>query len=450
MDDRTTTLIDRLRREPVPIHWSDVEARADHAPGVEIDLIRPPRPHATGRRRALAAAAILAVIAAAAAVVDSRHEPVSRVATEPPVVVQPEPEPGKDPVVLPDIGSNRNGAVTVWTGSTYLVWGGQTGGDGSETSTGWRFTPSTGATEPLAAAPLPPTWSPAGVWTGDELIVCCGHAVDSDEAVPASHAAAYNPATNRWRTIAEPPTGALSTVVGSAWTGTEVLVVVQLGNPASYDFSDDGLGLFAYDPATDAWSERAKPTGGDRFGEAVWTGEALVLWFHRAPGTDAGVSYDPSTDTWSDLPLLPTDAPTYEGSVAYAGGQLVAFGGDYNDDTLTIGYRLRPGDDAWRSMAPAPIPPIQWYEGTPGSQTLAASGDGDRVIVYPTNGYERGAGGVAGAPPNLLVYDPAADTWTERDPLGTGPAPFAPDLTVAGELVLWPNLDDPVAQDLSS
>jgi hypothetical protein len=444
MDDRTTALIDRLHREPVPVRWADVEARRDRAGGDEVHPeLRASRP--SSRRWALAAAMCLVAVVVAAAALAVRDEPASRVATVPSTVA----EPGPEPVVLPDSGFARGGAATVWTGSTYLVWGGQLMNDGSETNTGWRFTPATGATEPLAPSPLPPSWSHAGVWTGEELIVCCGNPPASEETAAAPRAAAYDPEADTWRPIAEPPAKALSTVIGAAWTGIEVLVVVQLGDPASYDYGDEGLGLFAYDPAADIWEERAKPTGGDRFGESVWTGQQLVLWFQRAPGWDGGVSYDPATDTWSDLPLLPSDAPVHDGSATFAAGQLVVFGLDGRDETRTVGHRLRPGDTEWRPMAPAPIPPIEWYEGTPGSQTILADGTGERVVVYPTHGFERGGGGATSPPPNLLAYDPEQDTWTELGPLVTG-APFAPDLTAAGDLILLPDLDDTIGLDLSS
>lgn len=467
MTDRLTTAVDALDRVPVPMSWSDVQRRLDQDGSASDDgVTRLPDPvpsrdgvtHAIGWRRGFLVAVVVVLIAGVTAIVawpTDGDDPV-RTGPGPTTLTAPDPAPTTRPTATstpaedvtattqPAEGTGWGSAVEVWTGSEYLVWSGQVGGDGRGRADGWRFDPATGTTRDIPIAPIAPRDSAAGVWTGTTLLVCCGNAVGEGPAYDTVSAAAYDPAADTWQPVAPPPAGAAGYTVGAAWSGSEMLVVVQLGDPGAEAFGNKGLGLYAYDPVTDTWDERAKPIWGDRFGEVVWTGDRLVIWSQRAPGVDGGVVYDPAADRWSWLPELPKDAPVYYGSAAWVDGQLVVFGQNGNDETTTVGYRLRLGDVAWRRMAVAPLPPIEWYDGTPGSQTLATDEATGRVIVYPTHGYESGGGGVEGVPPPpLLAYDPEADAWTKLGDLGG--SPYEPDLIVGGDVVLTPDRADPEA-----
>ena len=200
------------------------------------------------------------------------------------------------------------------------------------------------------------------------------------------------------------------------------------------------------------WTRRADPPFGDRLSQSAWGDGRLVIWgasphtVHDPDGLvsgyDWGAGYEPGSDRWTMLPDQPTDAPITTGSPAFVGDQLIVWGSDATDATRTAGYRLRLGDRAWRTMAPAPIAPIEWFEGTPGSQTLAPDPAQRRLVVYPTHGSEHGGRAAGSPPPDILTYDPVADRWGML-----GPAPidwFAPDLTVGGGQVLVPMWDDPI------
>ncbi len=456
MADRLTAALDALARVPVPLRWDDVERRVERPTGTPAGLTalddptagRPRRPRS---RAALVVAAAVVVLAGAAALLawpDDEGGPV-RTGPGPRSTTTPTDAPPTSqaqeptPTTQPAIGTTWGSAVQVWTGTEYLVWGGQVGGDDRGRADGWRHDPATGLDRPIPVAPIAPRDYAAGVWTGTELLVCCGRAMGDSPAYDTASAAAYDPAADRWRELAVPPPATNGYVVGSAWTGTELLVVSQVGDPATEMVGHDGMALHAYDPAGDRWSERAAPPFGDRFGEVVWTGDRLVLWARGGPTADRGVAYDPAADRWDPLPDLPADASVSDGSAAAVYGELLVFGLAADDETRTAGYRLRPGEAAWRPMAPAPLRPIEAYDGTPGSQTLVADEARGRLIVYPTNGYESGAGGVEGvAPPPLLAYDPATDGWTELGDLGG--AGYAPDLLVGGDHLLWPERTAPV------
>lgn len=464
MTDRLSTAVDALERLPVSVTWSAVEQRLDRDGSASDDGVThlpDPGPsrdgvtHGRGSHRRLVAAAVLVLIAGVTAVLTwpvDDGDPV-RTGPGPTTSASPDPTPAIPPptsastdevtaTTQPAMGTAWGSAVHVWTGSEYLVWSGQVGGDGRGRADGWRFDPATGSTQDIPVAPIAPRDFAAGVWTGTEMIVCCGRSLEQGlPAYDTASAAAYDPTTDAWRALTPPPAAAGGYIVGVAWSGSEMLVVVQLGDPGAATFGDQGLGLYAYDPVTDTWDERAKPTWGDRFGEVVWTGDRLVIWSQRAPGVDGGVVYDPAADRWSWLPELPKDAPVYYGSAAWVDGQLVVWGLDGRDDRSTVGYRLRLGDGAWRRMADAPLPPIERYDGTPGSQTLATDEATGTVIVYPTHGYESGGGAEGVPPPPLLAYDPEADAWTRLGDLGG--SPYAPDLIVGGDVVLTPDRADP-------
>lgn len=440
MGDRLTDGAEALHRVPVPVTWSDVEERAA-VPDISFSPPLPPRDG--NRRRALLGAAVVVVLIGAVVgllvargredtqPIDSGPGPSTASAPEPTTIESAPSSP--DPTTattLPAQGTFWSAAVEVWTGAEYLVWSGQVGDDSRVRADGWRYDPATGTTRDIPVAPIAPRSGAAGVWTGSELIVCCGQAgfggegtVGEGDAYDTTSAAAYDPATDKWRVLAPPPEGRAGS--GAAWTGSEMLVLANTGNLRG----PDKPALFAYDPSTDAWSTR---TAGPIVGQVAWTGDRLVV---LAPDTRSAV-YDPAADTWSDLPAIPDDHPVYDGSIAWVDDQLVVWGNDQRDDSETVGYRLRLGDDAWRSMAEAPIPPIDWYEGTPGSQTLVVDEATGRLVVYPAHGYERG-GGTGNSPPTLLTYDPEEDQW--RDLGVTAVGGYAPYLTIVDGRVLVPD-----------
>lgn len=456
--DRLTDGLAALDRTPVDVSWTHVESRIDRAGDLDLER-HGAAPSGVGRRsrgrRLLVAAVVLAAVGAAAAVA----WPVDRTV---PVRTGPGSSPTDAPTTapatsgatstsaadvtattLPSADGGRSGAVEAWTGTEYLVWGGAGGGDGTGRADGWRFDPATGATHDIPLAPIAPRDEAAGAWTGTELIVCCGLPVGQGLAYDTASAAAYDPRTNTWRTLADPPPQTSGYTLGAVWTGTELFVVSAVQDDR---YAITGLLLNAYDPATDTWTRRADPRGGDRFGHLVWSGSQLIVWttgYTAPPFTDRGQLYDPGTDTWTDLPPLPEDHRPTAASAVWAGDQLVVWGNDKIDDTATVGYRWRPGDRTWRSMAPAPIAPVSWGEATPGSQNLAYDGPSNRVIVVSIYQGED----VGDARP-LLAYDPDANTWTD---LGTAqPMGYSQSMLLVGDLVLQAVRNDPVAFQVPS
>jgi N-acetylneuraminic acid mutarotase len=123
-----------------------------------------------------------------------------------------------------DAPSARGAAATAWTGRRLLIWGG-TPGLGWGLSTGASYDPATDTWHPLSADGAPSSrWTPFAVWTGRELIVWGGGTATGERRpVALDDGAAYDPATDTWRTL--PPAPILGRRWGVAvWTGEEMLV----------------------------------------------------------------------------------------------------------------------------------------------------------------------------------------------------------------------------------
>ena len=145
----------------------------------------------------------------------------------------------------------------------------------------------------LPRSPLAGSQHPVGAWTGRELVVLVdGTNPATGKPFPAAlaRAAAYDPSARRWRRIAPPP--ALPAGAAAAWDGHELLVV-------------GGRSALAWDPWEDRWRTLA-PAPSPRVGaRALWTGTRLLL---VGGGSAAPLAYDPKADRWAALPAAPLPA----------------------------------------------------------------------------------------------------------------------------------------------
>jgi len=186
------------------------------------------------------------------------------------------------------------GAV-VWTGRELIGWGGGCCGDAF--SDGVAYNAARSTWRALPRAPLAGSQHPLSVWTGRRMIVVSG-----------ARAASYNPATNSWKRVAQPPAARGN---GTAvWDGREMLVFGGTRNG------------FAYSPRSNTW--RALPlVPAGRVGDvAVWTGKLLLLW----GGNRGGAAYDPSSNRWSVFGSGPLPV-RLEPSAVWTGRSLIVWGG---------------------------------------------------------------------------------------------------------------------------
>src|SRR5262245_27721220 len=252
MTDRVAEAFAALSTVEPPMSWEDVTARVETEDDA-IELTDAPT-HRSPRRRIaavlVAAALVAAVVVVATRAADHRARPhVSTSGASGPAPTNP------TPTTLRATRSSRNLAITAWTGSQYLVWSGEAAQFDAESgrADGWAYDPATGETTDIPVAPIAPRSAAAGVWTGNELIVCCGLRVADGAEYDTGTAAAYDPATGTWRRIADPPAVAARGFGAAVWTGREMLVVFA----GRHDQGERAA--LAYDPARDSWRRLADP-----------------------------------------------------------------------------------------------------------------------------------------------------------------------------------------------
>jgi len=288
-------------------------------------------------------------------------------------------------------------------------------GAGPARPQGWRKLPP---------APLRSRHNASTVWTGREMIVWGGAWRAGNASILLEDGAAYDPAGDRWRQIANSPLAPRSQAF-IAWTGSRVLIWggQQKGSVtgAGDEFSDGAL----YDPAKDTWKPMAAWPLAERYGaRAVWTGKRLVVWggASAAAGKDPppladGAAYDPSDNKWTKLSAAPIGGRI--APLAGARGDSVLF--SWGPGEIKDGQRVPASDSAlydaganrWSGAAPAPPPPKEtWCRDAPRCVGIDA---GSRVVFA-------GQG---------LAWDAAGNRWTP-----TAPSVFA-DPFLEGKAQAW-------------
>jgi hypothetical protein len=203
------------------------------------------------------------------------------------------------------------GGIVVWTGREAIGWGGGCCGDAW--GNGLAYNPATDSYRKLAPSPLAPSQHPVGAWTGVELVLfSSGINPVEDKPFPTSltRGAAYNPETDTWRRITPLPGSGLGFGGAAAWDGREVLIA---GDGAS------ARAAFAYDPATNRRRSLAPMPFGLREAQAFWTGDRLLVW--GVGEATRGLDYDPRTDRWSAPPPAPLHG--YANALGWTGRSLI-------------------------------------------------------------------------------------------------------------------------------
>jgi hypothetical protein len=209
------------------------------------------------------------------------------------------------------------GGIIVWTGREAIGWGGGCCGDAR--SDGAAYNPRTDTFRKLPRGPLAPSQGPIGAWDGREVLLFVSGFNPDGKPYPArlARAAAYNPATNRWRRLKPAPVQGGTAV----WDGHELLLVAA-GAQARQ--------AFAYVPAMNRWRRLTSLPTTRRGATALWTGHHALLWGGEntrgtAPVRD-GLAYDPSTSRWTPIPRSPL-RPRDGATVAWTGRSLIVWGG---------------------------------------------------------------------------------------------------------------------------
>ena len=131
----------------------------------------------------------------------------------------------------------RTSSSGVWAGRQMIVWGGVASGgttngrfEAEWVGKGAAYDPARRTWQALPSSPLKARSGHQMVWTGHEVVVWGGSIPSSSPDPLAAYprdGAAYNPTTNRWRTLppAPPTPPALLTAYSAVWTGEQALLL---------------------------------------------------------------------------------------------------------------------------------------------------------------------------------------------------------------------------------
>lgn len=309
-------------------------------------------------------------------------------------------------------------AVSVWSDSAFLVWGGRNG-PGSLFADGGKYLPETDTWTPVGApVGFKARAGHAVFWAQDRLVVCGGGNLGQDYY---RDGARYDPATDEWQGMAAPPASfAGRDLMSVASNGSVGLIWGGCGGP----LGDGAL----YNPKLDSWS--LLPSQGAPSARcdapAAWLGPAAFLLYGGTGIYASGVihanggSY--STGSWSGVstPLL---GPRRGHTLVVVDGTPVLWGGasDFNS-TRFVNTGASYGSD-WVAL------PVT--SATPSPRTAhAAVATSDAMIIWggaeATNCFNDGSS-----------YDLATRAWTPLPPAPLAPRGGAAAAWTGSELIIW-------------
>lgn len=266
----------------------------------------------------------------------------------------------------------------------------------------------------LPDPPLAARTQSTAAWTGTEVIVAGGWEFEcgptADCAVPNditfADGAAYDPATETWRPIADAPTP----FAGSSGTVVDGNVYILTRECWNMD-CDPHIGLLRYQPAADVWDAYPPPPVEGEFHIAATDAAVIAYSQSDENGQVPDWRFDASTETWSELPNDPLPR-SFDRQIVADGEDLLLFAspldwdGDGDRQLAAARYDSAIADWEW-------LPP----SGVSGFHAWLADG---HVVINP---HFRSAGGG--------VYDIERNTW---DPLPPAPPVVDWDADLAGVL----------------
>ena len=266
------------------------------------------------------------------------------------------------------------GHTGAWDGTELLVWehdwsGAKAGGAGA------AYNPATNTWRRLASNLLPAGLNPPTlVWDGHALLVWAATRPDGTTKPSASVFDAYDPGRDRWTSLPAGPVDVNNTA--GVWTGSELLVLGWQTNAANGVFPTGGFRpAAAYDPATNRWRTiPAPPWDPGESGSALtmaWTGTQAVAYTYAL----RSAAFDPTVSRWTllaDLPLAAREC--YPTSSAIAGAVLAFYCGQ--------AALLTPGSPTWTAVDTPWTPSGSTVPVTGDAPASPPIGAGTRLLVW--------------------------------------------------------------------
>lgn len=181
-----------------------------------------------------------------------------------------------------------------------------------------------------------------GVWTGGELVIYGGADYVDGAYEWFIDGGRYDPVADSWSPIQPPAVEEGFAAWDLLWTGEEVLVFGSLDQEDPE--AREPWVILRYDPDTDAWGLVAEPPE-DLAGTPIWTGTNVLMWDGivdqpgRYPERATGYRYDPVADEWTRLTDVGAPLPRSVPLAVWADDELIVYGGRPHDND---GKRFRP------------------------------------------------------------------------------------------------------------
>jgi len=287
-----------------------------------------------------------------------------------------------DPPIPP-----AGGMATVWTGHEIIAWGGGSGGGGNwqASDDGAAYDPAADRWTTLPPAPVPGRIGASAVWTGREVLFWGGQA---DQDTIEADGAAYDPQTKQWRTLPPAPIGP-RTQHQAVWTGHEMVVWGGYGRCCPVDSVIHDPAAAAYDPATNRWRRIAAVpppwSGDDGFATTLVAGGRPLVWRRGQLA-----AYDPATDRWSAVPGAPPVTTPPPGTAIdpvtlaiSAGDEVFTWVGNAGH---LDGAAWRPSTSTWRRTAPLDAQTGSAVVAAGPDRLFVAAGQSARVAEYRISG----------------------------------------------------------------
>jgi hypothetical protein len=192
-----------------------------------------------------------------------------------------------EPVATEGAPTARSNHLAVWTGTQMIVWGGTNNNGGFEV-TGGMYDPAKYQWTPTAVVGAPsPRKRATAVWSGKYMIVWGGQ--DSSDAF-LNDGAMFDPATNAWTPMS--PAAAPGPRAGhiAVWSATKNVMVIwggtdSAGNPPATYLSSGAR----FDPGTNSWSQIVNPPTPNQSREracATWDSGQDRVFIYGGRGDD--------------------------------------------------------------------------------------------------------------------------------------------------------------------
>jgi len=213
----------------------------------------------------------------------------------------------------------------------------------------------------------------------------------------------YDPASDQWSAKASMPMGLHHTGIG---TVGGLLYVIGGYKQSAQSIWQPVASVYAYDPATDVWTERAPlPTPRGALAVTEFDDKLYAVGGFGENGNSAAVEiYDPAHDRW--LPGAPLPTPRDHLAAVTLDRKIYAIGGRINGDyqrNLAVTEVYDPAMDRWERASPLPT----------ARSGIAAAPLGDRIYVF-------GGEGPEGTFRENEAYDPPGRRWQTMAPMPTG------------------------------